>query len=144
MQRQQQVLAQHHDLDYAMDRLKLLANAPVDLLSQDRLRYILEREFRKLSKSVIAHFHYEEKNGYMSEVVLNAPHLSRKIERLVEEHVALRRLLSDLVTKSYEDGAIEEFRDCIEAALEAIRNHEQSENDVLQSYLVDELGTLGS
>ena len=143
MRRQERVLAQHHDLDYAMDRLMLLANAPTDLLNQRRLRYILEREFRKLAKRVLTHFDYEERDGYMSEVILNAPHLTHKVKELVKDHGRLRSLFKELETLSYEDGPIQGFRDRIRAALEAVREHEQAENSLLQSYLVDELGHQG-
>ena len=140
MKRQERVLAQHHDLDYAVDRLTLLINAKDDILNERRSRYIVEREYRKLSKAIIAHFDYEESDGYMSEILLNAPQFASQVDLLVKDHATLRGMLQELDTLSYEDGPLTEFQEKICAALEAVRVHEQKENTLLQSYLVEELG----
>ncbi len=144
MKRSENVLAQHHDLDYAMDRLIMLVMAPNEILDEARSRYILEREQRKLGKVILAHFDYEENEGYMGEVLLNAPQLARQVNALRKDHKDLRTLFQDLETESYDDGSLNHYKDSIIKALEKVRKHEQAENEVLQNYLVEELGRQGN
>ncbi|MFT7616611.1 MAG: hypothetical protein ACI97A_000235 [Planctomycetota bacterium] len=144
MTRQTRVLSQHQDLNYSMDRITLLVNAPKGTLPEDRTKSIIEREFRDLNDNVVNHFSYEETDGYMADVLLQAPHLSAKIDGLLADHKAIRDRLSAIKALSYEDGPVDVFCAEIAEVMHLVRAHERAEHEVLQAFIVDDFGSGGT
>ncbi len=134
------VLSQHHDLDFEIDRMRMLAHAPAEALEKGRARLVVERALRSLLDHLEAHFRYEEKDGYMAGLVLEKPHLSEEVKRLRDDHDAMRDAMRDLAEASFEDGPYAALQDRILELLNRVRGHEQAENALIERFMTEEYG----
>src|SRR5271166_5081053 len=74
---------------------------------------------------ILAHFQYEEQNGYMDLIRKREPHLERAIQQLAEEHRQLAETLAALTTQMRADTRIgSPLRGAIRAWIERVRQHE--------------------
>jgi hemerythrin-like domain-containing protein len=90
---------------------------------------------------ILAHFRFEERNGYMDTVRKREPRLERAIQLLVAEHQQLAQALTALIEQAR--GAPDlnaRFRKQVQAWIERVRQHEASENDLVQDAFNQDIG----
>lgn len=90
------------------------------------------------------HFHDEERDGYMSEVLAVAPRFSREVEQLHQQHAKFLEqldLLRDrLKTTGEQDASWTEAQQDVEAFLAELQAHENRETDLAQAAFEDDVG----
>src|SRR5262249_38925451 len=118
------LLEAHHALlkDIAALEPFLQSNAPAP---PDEVLRRLETLRGDLGK----HFRFEEQNGYMQEVLAQAPQHERRVESLREEHDKLWQALAALLRQAKDAPALgEDFRQKVRGWIDQMRDHERREN----------------
>lgn len=138
MEHEKRVLAQHHQLDHRADHMRLLASAPAGALRENRHIYVLTHELREFARAFRAHMRFEEEDGYFGRMLVEAPHLHRRIADLEAEHAEFETMLVELLAS--DDLTLGALQDGIHALLDRIADHEQRENELLQAALYDDVG----
>lgn len=90
------------------------------------------------------HFADEERGGYFSEVLRAAPRLSRRAERLAENHIELRERLEKLLDLTQKAADAPDRWQKVTTGLaefvKTLRAHEDEENDLVREAFMDDLG----
>lgn len=90
------------------------------------------------------HFADEERGGYFSEALRAAPRLSRRAERLAENHIELRERLESLLdlTRTAADAPDkwQKVTTGLAKFVKTLRAHEDEENDLVREAFMDDLG----
>jgi hypothetical protein len=128
---------QHEQLRIDLDRLHLLLLAPAEALPEARMLALLRREAENLSTSLEYHFGFEEKNGYMSEVLQERPGLNHLVTGLQGQHAEILQRLEDL---EKEGRNLADVRAGLANVLDTIGEHEREEGSVLQETYSTDLG----
>jgi hypothetical protein len=82
---------------------------------------------------LLEHFRFEEHNGYMDAVRKREPRLERAIQQLADEHRQLARSLDALLAEARgATGTSAALRTQVQNWVEAVRQHEIRENDLIQ------------
>jgi hypothetical protein len=91
------------------------------------------------------HFAEEERGGYLSAALTRAPEFSRPAETLREQHAQFLERFDHLVARLRESEPSSQYwrasRDEIERLVADLRQHEQSENAIVQAAFENDLGT---
>jgi iron-sulfur cluster repair protein YtfE (RIC family) len=91
------------------------------------------------------HFAEEEKDGYLRAALAAAPQFARPAATLREQHAQFLERLDQLIVRlrqcDPESCYWRESRDDLEQLIADLRQHEQSENAIVQSAFEDDLGT---
>ena len=129
----------HSELERSIDRLRLMASAPDDVVPEERHRQALQVEVAALARELDDHFRFEERDGYMKGVAEKHPHLEKEVATLGAQHVELRRKLEKLLHPGMQP--LDAFRLALLEFVDDLVRHEQNENALLQRYVMEELGT---
>ncbi len=90
------------------------------------------------------HFAVEEKGGYFADILKVAPRLSRRAARLEQNHKEFsERLQSLLALVRYAVDAPDDWErvtSAVERFLQALRAHEDEENELVREAFMDDLG----
>ncbi|HXY36520.1 MAG TPA: hemerythrin domain-containing protein [Planctomycetaceae bacterium] len=111
------------------------------------IRKFGEMAFRvqELRDLLAEHFAGEERDGYLRAALAVAPQFTRPAATLREEHAQFLERLDQQIARLQqcepESGYWRESRDEIEQLVAALRQHEQSENAIVQAAFEDDLGT---
>jgi hemerythrin-like domain-containing protein len=90
---------------------------------------------------IVAHFRFEEENGYMDKVRKREPRLERAIQQLADEHQQLLQSLDAILAQANAAPAMPDaLCDEIRAWVERIRNHETRENHLVQEAFDFDIG----
>ena len=91
------------------------------------------------------HFAEEERDGYLSAALAAAPQFSRPAETLREQHAQFLERFDRMVARLRESEPSSQYwralRDEIEQLIADLRQHEQSENAIVQAAFESDLGT---
>jgi len=100
---------------------------------------------RILRRELTNHFDLKESGGYLEEVVLLAPRLSRSVAALREEHRELLQRLDEIIGHTQLDAPEEidwlHIRGLFLAFTDDVERHEQSENDIVSHAFMDDIGS---
>jgi hypothetical protein len=84
-------------------------------------------------KHILAHFRFEEENGYMDAVRQREPRLERAIDQLAGEHRSLSQALDALITTTQDAPNLTDLlRDGVRVWVEQVRQHETREDELVQ------------
>ena len=90
------------------------------------------------------HFAVEEEGGYFADILKVAPRLSRRAARLEQNHKEfterLERLLALVRYAADAPGGWDRVRVGLEGFLQALRAHEDEENELVREAFMDDLG----
>ena len=90
------------------------------------------------------HFRLEEQAGLHVELREQSPRLAFRLEKLVSDHSrileALQKLVTELPTESIASGGVDPLRERVLGALEAVREHERAENEIMMEAYWQDLG----
>jgi hypothetical protein len=90
---------------------------------------------------VIAHFRFEEDNGYLDAVSRREPRLGRVVRELAEDHRRLAESLEALVEEAWAaPHADDTLRGKVRAWLGQLGRHEARENDLVQEAFNADIG----
>jgi len=133
---------QHRQLLFVVDRLRVIAWAPPGGIPAPRLGALLLHELEQFRSELGAHFAFEEKGGYMSDIAAAHPELSLKISGLEGQHGLMLSRLDTLIelaatpdTCAVKDGLISLF--------ERFESHERAEREILLESSCRDLGDSG-
>jgi hypothetical protein len=94
---------------------------------------------------LLTHFRFEEKDGYMKQVLDRAPHLHRRVQSLLAEHgqmaCGLELLIAAGSALAGDQVPSDAFRHQVRQLLVIVRAHESAENQLVQEAANRELGT---
>jgi hypothetical protein len=98
-----------------------------------------------LKTSLLRHFFFEERGGYMSQVLAQAPHLHRSAQELLAEHHRLELDLDKLIEavsalppKRLPSLVLQE---AVGEWMSRVQSHEARENQMVQGTCNQDLGT---
>lgn len=90
------------------------------------------------------HFQLEERIGLHVQLREQSPRLAFRLEKLLAEHSrildALRTLVTDLPTETPAAREADALKERVRGVLEAVQEHERSENEVMMDAYWDDLG----
>jgi len=92
---------------------------------------------RPFCDALEAQLAWEERGGYLRDVVAQRPELDRRVERLHAQHAAMREEMGSLRARPV---SARDMREHVSALLALIRRHEHREREVLQDSLMQDLG----
>jgi hypothetical protein len=82
---------------------------------------------------ITEHFRFEEKNGYMATVRKREPRFERTVQQLADEHRWLAQTLDGLIEQAGSARTLDDaLREKVRNWVERVRQHESSENDLVQ------------
>lgn len=127
----------HEMLAEDISQLDRLLAAPADCQPAQ-----LQAWLKMLRAALLAHFHWEEEDGYMTEVEERRPYLTRAVEQLRQEHRTLAHGLEELLEAVTAAEAPNEDL-CARAAgwLRGLRDHERRENLLVEDTFNQDEGT---
>ncbi len=100
---------------------------------------------RELRDLLAEHFAEEERDGYLSAALAAAPRFSKLAGTLCEQHGQFLERLDHLIARLRDSEPTSHYwrasRDEIEGLIFDLRQHEQSENAIVQAAFEDDLGT---
>ncbi len=131
---------QHERIHLLVDRLDLISRSSPDRIPENRWRAVIEFETENLSEHLAEHFGFEERGGYMAEIVKNRPDLHTRGERLLEQHGTIRASFEDLLSLIRGHAAREAIEVKLDLALELMRVHERTEVRFMQEGVVRDIG----
>jgi hypothetical protein len=137
-QKSQETLAEHAELRIAMDRLRVIAGASMDVIPADRLQILLGHDLNEFALRVQAHFSSEERGCYLG--IEGSPELSGRLGVLRSQHEGLRVRLRGLLEEIEATPPRVDFGDRLVGLLNDLFHHERSENEVLQESMLRDTG----
>jgi hypothetical protein len=95
-----------------------------------------------MREHLLAHFRFEEQNGYMDAIRRREPRLERAIQELLEEHRVLKDQLDELIaatqTGKDQDAALP---DGVHKWIQHLRRHEAAENRLMEEAYTQDIGS---
>lgn len=134
------ILEEHLYLRVLTDRLRVLAEAPGDAISETRWRKLLDYELRALADALDEHFAREEAGGYMRNVMAAHPELAARAADFVEQHRAIRASVDGMVEAIAVGASIKKLRAPITSLLGALAAHESGETEMVQEAVLRDAG----
>ena len=114
-----------------------LLNEPAGLRPAD-----LGKRLESLQHTLLEHFRFEEKDGYLDNVVKGRPHLDKPVARLLEEHARLARDLTGLIEETGRmQSTTPEFTARAKHWIAALLDHETRENLLVEDAFTRDEGT---
>jgi hypothetical protein len=93
----------------------------------------LAAQLGSVRADILAHFQFEEQNGYMTSVLEIHPHLARAVQHLQADHKNLLRSLDELTARVRSAPLLNhELQDAVITWVGAVQHHERSENVLVQ------------
>ena len=90
---------------------------------------------------ITEHFGFEERNGWMDAVRKQEPRLEHAIQQILEEHRHLVQSLDTLIEEADAATKLEDLlRQKVLRWIQRVREHEASENELLEDAFVEDLG----
>lgn len=141
----QEIKEDHHELRQLFHHTGAMLNRPRWMpIEHDRLVEL----FCKLRDQLAMHFSLEEAYGYFDDALTVAPHLSRRADRLREQHGELYSELCRLTDRAEQVLYHEAPRSSVRSLAAAFSkfshrfgDHELQENDLILESLNEDLGT---
>ena len=134
---------QHESLGAVLDALAASLGAVAARPDDVGTRVEMLRLLRKLEHLLPEHFEYEEAGGYLAEALAAAPRLTRRAQRLHEEHSGFSAQLVALADRAREagesPGSWEALATGIRKFTYELRRHELEENSLIQDAFTDDL-----
>ncbi len=135
------ILSEHKDLRALLRALEQHVRQPG---SSRAWLESLREPLSALANRCSEHFQLEERAGLHVQLRDQSPRLAFRLEKLLSEHprilAALQKLVVDLSGEAVSAGEAELFRERILAAVDAVREHERAENDVMMDAYWEDLG----
>ena len=138
------VLEEHRGLDEQVKLLRLRVSAPWQRSLSEWFEHCLEH-FRHFHTQLRRHMEMEEYGGFLKPAADRRPTMIPLINQLRAEH---RSMIADCVKieRFLENGRgssddVERVRELIEALLQHLDKHEESENELLQRAFTLDIGT---
>jgi len=136
--------AQHENLGAVLDslaaRIGAIAERPDDIAARVEMLRLL----RELEHLLPEHFEYEESGGYLAEALAVAPRLTRRAQRLRDEHSGFSAKLAALAARAREVGELPGSWKALATAVKKftyeLRHHELEENTLINEAFMDDLG----
>lgn len=101
----------------------------------------LRSRLSAIQAHIAKHFQFEEQNGYLDAVAKQEPRLERAILRLADEHRQLAQTLQGLIDRAMHRASLDaSFGKEVRAWIDQVRQHERSENDLVQDAFNVDLG----
>ena len=136
-------LAEHEELDRRISNVRQLW-FEVDRLGAGPNFAAMAAELTTLRPILVQHFEHEEANGFMGDVLAQAPWLSEGADVLLAQHRAFLADVDRMVARLTQSGEayaswhavsvdLEDFADRLHA-------HERAENELLESAWCDDIG----
>ncbi len=136
------IRSQHFALRQQIRALEELFAEP-DGAGAERARKTLTL-LERFDSALREHFAVEEEGGYFADILKVAPRLSRRAARLEQNHKEFsERLESLLALARYAVDAPDDWnrvRAGLEGFLQALRAHEDEENELVREAFMDDLG----
>lgn len=137
----EQIRSQHQELAVECARLRVLAAAPRQLLSDTEWRAVLMGDLRTFHDQLRAHFDLEEEGGYMRDVTEKHPQLHHRAQGLAGDHDRFRQRVADLLAEAESSDKLDAVRSGLLKLLESLVRHESAERELIQeAFLTDEGG----
>jgi hemerythrin len=140
-----QVEKEHEFLkrDLGEIKMKVMENISAKDFPDWRLEFIWR--LRDFKNRLLRHFELEEKGGFMSEVLREAPQVIAKVKALEEEHRQIVENLDGILAtceamQEKDASRLEAIRSGISELLTTIRQHEAAENSLMQIAYYQEFG----
>lgn len=135
-----EILSEHEDLRAVLQALERLVQQPA---GSDAWLESLGKTLSGLVELCSKHFRFEEEAGLHVQLREQSPRLAFRLERLLSDHSqilkALQKLVTDLPT-SIASGEANPLKERVLGVVEALREHERAENEVMMDVYWDDLG----
>lgn len=135
------ILSEHQGLRAHLRALEAHVRQPT---VSDAALQTLREMVSKLIDLCSEHFRLEEQAGLHVQIREASPRLASRSEKLLDEHArlldALRRLMVDCSVPSLSKGDAEALDRRVLVVIEALREHERTENEVMLDAYWDDLG----
>lgn len=105
----------------------------------------LQTVLGELSDELRVHFTQEETDGYFTDIVGRAPHLTDKVKELGRQHLDFLVTVRELIDLAGDSASTTEGRDRFEKSyrqfIEQFLAHEAAENDLVQEAYTTDIGS---
>jgi hypothetical protein len=104
------------------------------------------KHFHKLHMYLREHFYHEEAGGFMKPVLDQSPTFRAKVQKLEQEHLALRKECEQIEAALLHDDEVSrdqafEIIGRIESLITRLHAHERAENNLMQDAFFEDIGT---
>ena len=140
MEKYKAILAQHEELNVALDRLGVIALSRPGPLPARRMVRILGSELRSLGRMLVEPFAYEERGGYMEDVLEKGINLHSRVAELKGQHSALVAEVEALTARTLSGSNLELLKSDILKTLDLIMKHELDEGELIQKTMLEDIG----
>ncbi|MCB9882188.1 MAG: hemerythrin domain-containing protein [Planctomycetes bacterium] len=136
----QDIDTQHDRIRVLTDRLAILCRSDPAFLPRERWLPVVEHDLHALFDSLTQHFEFEERDGYMNEIVRRDPNQQARAETLLAEHCHMRDGFAALVAdlRSMPDRKV--FQERLAHLLGTLHDHETAEVEFFQLGLLRDVG----
>ncbi len=135
------ILSEHEDLHALLQALERHVQQSA---GSDAWLENLRKKLSGLVDLCSEHFRLEEQAGLHAQVREKSPRLAFRLEKLLSDHFrileGLRKLVGDLPTRSITSGEADPLKERVLGLLEAVRDHERAENEVMMDAYWEDLG----
>ncbi len=135
---------QHQHLGAVLDSLAASLGTVAERPDDVGTRVEMLRLLRKLEHLLPEHFEYEEAGGYLAEALAVAPQLTRRAQRLRNEHSWFVTKLAALANRARDAGESPGSWKALAAGVRKftyeLRNHELKENSLVQDAFTYDTG----
>ncbi len=135
---------QHETLRAVLDSLAVSINTVADEPDDIGARVEMLRILRRLERLLPEHFEYEEAGGYLADALAAAPRLTRRAQRLRNQHGEFLTKLAELAERTREagksPGTWKSLARTVRKFTHELRHHEHQENTLVHDAFMDDLG----
>lgn len=135
------ILTEHEDLRALLQASERHVQQPA---GSDAWLENLRETLSGLVELCVEHFRLEEQAGLHVQLREQSPRLAFRLENLLSDHLrileALRKLVTDLPIESIASGEADRVKERVLGVLEAVREHERAENEVMMDAYWEDLG----
>lgn len=135
----QALIEQHHDIVAIVDRLGAVIRTSIGLLPEAQKRRLFNELMGTLIQKLERHFQYEERGGFMTDVVQRRPALAADVERLLTEHGNMIGQLRWIRARCIELD-LETLQKHVQSFVDKFSHHEHHETDLIQGVYYGETG----
>jgi len=135
------ILSEHKNLRALLRKVERSVQQPA---GSDAWMENLRRTLSDLVDLCAEHFRLEEQAGLHVQLRDQSPRLAFRLQKLLAEHSGildtLEKLVTELPAQAVTSRDVEPLKQSVSVALEAVRQHERAENEVMMDAYWEDIG----
>lgn len=125
------LMEEHNFILQIVDRLRVAIRTSSALLPENQRRRLLEEMLGTLVEKLTGHFAFEEKDGFLTDVVERRPDWSSRVDKLRSDHLQMLKEFRGLKDRCH-SMELTGLQNAISSALDHYLHHETRETDLIQ------------